>query len=251
MRLIGSLIRRLSPLLRSQAFRLQSQMDIHPRSLWFNRNFARATGGFYPPREKGVRSIKPGQPWDLVRRDMLVLLMRDIEVRGVRGSLAEVGVYRGGTARLIHHYLPHRLLHLCDTFEGFREADTDAEATVTGIEVESRQFADTSVNLVRDRIEPRNGNVVFHPGAFPESCKDSMRGEKFAFVHLDVDLYQPMLAALEFFYPSVVPGGYIVVHDYNAWHGARRATDEFLSEKPEIAVPMPDKSGSAVIVKAG
>ena len=250
MRLIGSVLRRLSPLLRSQAFRLQSQMDIHPQSLWYNPSFARGTGGFFPPTEGDARSIEAGPPWDLVRRDMLVLLMRDLEVRRVYGSLAEVGVYRGDTARLIHHYLPSRPLHLFDTFEGFQKRDTDSEADVTGDEVASGQFLDTSVELVRNRVEPRNGNVVFHPGIFPETCDASIRRERFAFVHLDADLHRPTLAGLQFFYPLVVPSGYIVVHDYNAWHGARRATDEFLADKPETAIPMPDKSGSAVIVKS-
>ena len=44
MRLTGSLLRRLSPLLRRQAFRLQSQMDIHPRSLWHNPGFRAQDG---------------------------------------------------------------------------------------------------------------------------------------------------------------------------------------------------------------
>lgn len=251
MRLIGSVLRRLSPVLRSQAFRLQSQMDIHPQSLWFNPKFARATGGFFPPGEDDARRIEPSQPWDSVRRDMLVLLMRDLEVRRVYGSLAEVGVYRGDTARLIHHYLPNRPIHLFDTFDGFQTRDTDSEAAVTGDAVASGQFVDTSVEQVLDRVQPQNGNVMIHPGAFPESCDDSIRRERFALVHLDVDLYRPTLAGLQFFFPLVVPTGYIVVHDYNAWHGARRATDEFLADRREIAVPMPDKSGSAIIVKGG
>ena len=251
MRLTGSLLRRLSPLLRRQAFRLQSQMDIHPRSLWHNPDFALKTGGFYPPGDRTGRSIEPASPADSVRRDMLVLLMRDIETRGVEGAIAEVGVYRGETARLLHHYLPGRRLHLFDTFGGFDARDTDAEKETTGATVPSGQFGDTSVEAVRRRVAPRNRNVIFHPGLFPESCGAAVREERFALVHLDADLHRPTLSALGVFYPLVARGGYIVVHDYNAWHGARQATDEFLADKPEIAVPMPDKSGSAVIVRAG
>jgi hypothetical protein len=44
-------------------------------------------------------------------------------------------------------------------------------------------------------------------------------------------------------------GGYILVHDYNAWIGARKAVDEFFSTRKEIPIPMPDKSGSALIQK--
>ena len=70
-------------------------------------------------------------------------------------------------------------------------------------------------------------------------------------MHLDVDLYRPTHAGLELFYPLVSKGGFIVVHDYNAWPGARKATDDFLAGRPEVAVPMPDKSGSAVITLVG
>ena len=225
-------------------------MDIHPQSLWHNPAFAGATGGFFPKDDTRERTIEPGSPWDSVRRDMLVLLMRDIEVRGIAGSLAELGVYKGETARLLHHYLPGRRLHLFDTFSGFDNRDAESEAHVTGATVSSGQFGDTSVEGVRRRIAPRNGNVLFHPGVFPDSSEPWVRGERFALVHLDADLHRPTLSGLEVFYPLVTAGGFIVVHDYNAWHGARQATEDFLADKAEIAVPMPDKSGSAVIVKA-
>ena len=251
MRLAGSLLRRLGPLLRRQAFRLQSQMDIHPLSLWHNPDFTSLTGGLYPPRDDRQRSVERLSPTDSVRRDMLVLLMRDIEVREIAGSIAELGVYRGETARLLHHYLPHRRLHLFDTFSGFDPRDTAPELETTGSTVPSGQFGDTSLEKVRRHVAPRNGNVVFHPGRFPDSCDPATRRERFALVHLDADLHRPTRAGLRLFYPLVVPGGYLVVHDYNAWHGARQATDEFFRDKAEVAIPMPDKSGSAVILKAG
>ena len=60
MRLTGSLLRRLSPLLRRQAFRLQSQMDIHPRSLWHNPDFALKTeASIRPGTGPGARSNRP------------------------------------------------------------------------------------------------------------------------------------------------------------------------------------------------
>jgi hypothetical protein len=43
--------------------------------------------------------------------------------------------------------------------------------------------------------------------------------------------------------------GIILVHDYNAWIGARKAVDDFFADKVELPVPMPDKSGSVLIIK--
>ena len=43
--------------------------------------------------------------------------------------------------------------------------------------------------------------------------------------------------------------GIVLVHDYNAWPGVKKAVDEFLSDKLKLVIPMPDKSGSAIFVK--
>ncbi len=52
---------------------------------------------------------------------------------------------------------------------------------------------------------------------------------KWAFVHLDLDLYEPTLAGLEYFWPRLVPGGVIVNDDYlsDLFPGAGIAWDEF------------------------
>lgn len=252
MRLIGALLLRLSPLLQSSAVRLQSQMDIHPRSLWHDPIFAEGTGGFFPPLEgSDTRKIAGSPPWDSVQRDMLVLLMRDLEVRRVFGSLATLGIDRGDTARLIHHYLPERPLHLFSTLADTQRKRSIPTATGNGDIKESPEARDTSLSRVRDRVAPLNGNVVFHPGTFPENRAAALARERFAFVHLGADSREATRAGLNTFFPLVVPGGYIVVHAYNAWHGARKATDDYLADKAEVAVPMPDKRGSAVIVKTG
>jgi O-methyltransferase len=224
-------------------------MDINPVSRWYSEDFVRTTGGFFLPGDPVERKITEFHACDLVRRDMLILFLRTILERKIPGDLAELGVYQGHTARLFHHYLPERPLHLFDTFSGFDEADMTSEAKVTGLKV-AAEFADTSVEMVLKRIAPRQPeNVVVHQGFFPGTIPSGWEEKQFAFVHVDADLYEPILAALRYFYPKVPAGGMIVVHDYNAWPGSRRAVTEFLADKKEPAIPLPDKSGSALIVK--
>lgn len=240
----------LSRLFRHGAFHLQGQMDINPRSRWYNAEFVERTGGFFPAGDRSGREICDLDPWDSTRRDMIVLLLRTLLVRGVAGDLAELGVYQGTTARLIHHYMPDRDLHLFDTFQGFTDRSVSEEQQHTSHDVEPGQFADTSVDSVRRYIGSRNGRVHFHPGYFPESIPAELRQRTWAFAHLDADLYEPTLNALEFFYPRMPRGGVLLIHDYNAWPGARKAVDDFFAGRAELPVPMPDKSGSALIVKA-
>jgi O-methyltransferase len=180
---------------------------------------------------------------------MIVLLLRELVARQIQGDMAELGVYRGLSARLIHHYLPERKLYLFDTFTGFDERDVNAELAATGRKTDRTAFSQTGVRNALANIAPLNANVEVFPGFFPESAPAFLARQKFAFVHLDADLHDPILAGLSFFYGKVVPGGFLLVHDYNSWLGARKAVTEFFRDKPETPIPMPDKSGSALILK--
>lgn len=180
---------------------------------------------------------------------MLVLFLRTILEKNVMGDIAELGVYKGYTAKLIHHYMPERKLHLFDTFEGFTEKSVVAEKEKTDLSISGSDFADTSLDRVKEYISQKNNNVLYYKGYFPESTPENFNQLTFSFVHLDADLYEPIMAGLKFFYPRMSIRGIIVIHDYNAWPGARKAVDEFFSDKKELPIPMPDKSGSVLIVK--
>jgi O-methyltransferase len=161
--------------------------------------------------------------------------------------MAELGVYKGHTARLIHHYIPERPLHLFDTFDGFDSADISTEGSKTDRRPARSDFSDTSVEGVLRYIEPRNDRVHIHKGRFPDSAPASDHSRLYAFVHLDADLYAPIKAGLDYFYPRITRGGFILIHDFNAWPGTRQAVEEFFRDRAEDPIPMPDKSGSALI----
>jgi O-methyltransferase len=238
------LLQHCAGLFQHSSFYLQGQMDIHPQARW-TTSVVSETGGFSPPGERRV--VLDLDAWDNVRRDMLALLLREVLLRRVPGAFAELGVYKGLTARLFHHYAPERPLHLFDTFEGFTNRSNLEELNSVGWSAKS--LSDTSLEAVRHFVAAQNDNVAFHKGFFPDSVPSALQTESFAFVHLDADLYAPILDGLKFFYPRLSRRGMIVVHDYSSWPGPYRAVNEFLSEKPEFAVPMPDKNGSVVIVK--
>ena len=236
-------------LFQNAPFFMQGQMDINPKSRWHNGDFRRSTGGLFPENDDKNRQICNLEPWDNTRRDMLVLLLRTIVEKNIEGDTAELGVYKGSTAKLIHYYMPERRLHLFDTFEGFTGRGAAAEKANTDYSILESHFSDTSLECVKAYISPKNGNVSYYKGYFPESVPENLKQLKFAFVHLDADLYEPTLEGLKFFYPRMSTRGMIVVHDYNAWPGARKAVDDFFSDKNELPLPLPDKSGSALIVK--
>lgn len=184
---------------------------------------------------------------DLARYYFLKLVFDQILKEGLKGDIAELGVYRGNTAFLLAR-MARRLgstAYLLDTYEGFSPDD------LQGIDLaKPRPFRDTSLQAVQSLVG--NENVRFIPGHFPESVAQMPADLSFCLVHLDCDLYAPFRAALQYFYPRLIPGGFLVMHDYSSlscWDGPERAADEFFADKPEKVIPIPDKSGTAAIRK--
>lgn len=165
----------------------------------------------------------------------------------IPGDFAELGVFQGETAKIIHEMDPVRTLRLFDTFTGFEEKDLEIE-TSKDEKYSPTHFSNTNLENVKEYIHG-NENVHFYPGYFPETVQD-LQNEKYAFVHLDADLYKPTIAALDYFYPRLSPGGVIIIHDYNHnWEGLRKAVDEFLTSIPEKIIDVTDWQGSGMIIK--
>ena len=145
----------------------------------------------------------------------------------LEGEMAEVGVYKGGTARMIGKTAAHKAVHLFDTFSGMPAVNKEIDLHREG------EFNDTSLEGVKSFLNNLS-NVHYYPGFFPRTA-DPVKNKSFCFVHSDVDIYQSVKDCLEFFYPRLVKGGIVVFDDYK-WKdtpGVERALDEFLSDKPE------------------
>jgi O-methyltransferase len=180
---------------------------------------------------------------DPIRYSTLALALTRLDRDCIQGAMAELGVYRGETSRLLHICAPERTLHLFDTFTGFPDGFTADKPD---------RFRATSVESVKQRIGDCS-NVFLHVGIFPETALD-VHAERFALVMLDADCYPSTRAGLEFFYPRTVPGGYIFLHDFNNpesdW-GVTRAATEFMANKPERLIEIPDTWGTAFFRRIG
>lgn len=172
-----------------------------------------------------------------------------LEREQIPGDFAELGVYKGCSAKVLHMLAPARRLWLFDTFAGFDDADAASESLK---EVKRRDFGDTSLEAVRAFLGD-SPLFQYAVGRFPATAAALPADARFALVHLDCDLEEPMRAGLEYFYPRLSPGGLLIMHDYGSglWPGTTFAVDQFLRDKPERVVSIPDKSGTAVIVKQG
>ncbi len=154
---------------------------------------------------------------------------------GISGAVAEAGVNRGDFAEYINKYFYDRQLYLFDTFSGFDERDLEIERKLGDDAFLSNSFNSDecfkmgSEDMVIKRM-PHPSNCVIRKGYFPETA-DGLEME-FCFVNLDMDLYEPILEGLRFFYPRMVNGGAILVHDYinERLPGVARAVHEYEEE---------------------
>jgi hypothetical protein len=185
---------------------------------------------------------------DSARLYAFILNLKQVLQEGIRGDFAELGVWRGNSAAVLAHFAEAhgRRVYLFDTFSGFDRRDLTADDAFKPV-----SFGDTSLDLVKSNIGHDNA-CVYIVGFFPDSITTAARETRYAFVSLDCDLYAPMKAGLEFFYPRLVNGGVLLLHDYSSlhWRGAKGAIDEFCKRTLEHVVLLPDKSGTAVIRKS-
>ncbi len=185
---------------------------------------------------------------DYSRFYMLYQNVKQVLSEGVEGDVAELGVFKGNSAYMLAKLAApyNRSMFLFDTFAGFDERDFKNEDTNRM----KHHFSDTSLGGVQNLVG--TANSIYVVGYFPQSIEGKTIPDKFAIVHLDADLYEPMKAGLEYFYPRLSPGGALIMHDYASgeWPGTTRAVDEFFRDKIEKPVIIPDKSGTAVVRKA-
>lgn len=212
----------------------------------------------FPGFREEIIEFNKGQgkyPRDANRWFMLKLLLNEVKSLP-SGDCAELGTYKGKSARVIFGEMADNgKLYVFDTFEGFHESDIIAEKGMSSVKVTKGQYANTHIEMVRKYIlsgcSQDKERLAFRKGLFPHTFS-GLESNKWRFVHLDCDMAKPTRSALECFYPGLVPGGIILIHDFNGAYaeGIQGVVREFCRKNGAVLVPMPDGAGSAVIRKS-
>ncbi|HEY3797821.1 MAG TPA: TylF/MycF/NovP-related O-methyltransferase [Caulobacteraceae bacterium] len=202
------------------------------------------------------------KPYTMTSPDRIIALceaVRYVARSGIPGAVVECGVWRGGSsmaAALMLAELGETSRELClfDTFEGMSEpTEMDKRARDAA---DAGRLLDTSkrdekiwcyspldevkANLAStgypaDRTRFVQGKVEDTlPAAAPESI---------AVLRLDTDWYESTRCELEHLYPRLSPGGVLIIDDYGAWEGARRAVDEYIAAGAPILLNRIDETG--------
>jgi len=234
---------RLRFLLNKAAGRIDSRLDLDDIERYWN--YPR-TGDAYLEAYQHSRRLTASTD-DLAKQMRFHTLMQAVKRvtnRQVSGDVVECGCWRGHSSHMIASALAasdwsgHFLIF--DSFEGglsdksaqdrTQLGDTSPEETLR----QKRLFA-SDQDAVAAVLSPF-AFVELHKGWIPEVFEQTadLGSRRFALVHIDVDLYDPILASLRFFAPRMSEGGIIVIDDYANSHfpGATTAVDEFIAQCP-------------------
>jgi hypothetical protein len=196
-----------------------------------------------------LRYLKACAPYTMVSRERLYAEFQAINYvvsHRIEGDIVECGVWRGGTSMLgamtlLGRQDTSRRIWLYDTFAGMTEPTGDDVSPWDGDNARRIWTA----NRDRDHnkwcfapIEEVRQNLL--STGYPESQVTFVKGDvaktlleqvptKIAVLRLDTDWYESTKLELEVLFPRLSKGGVILIDDYGAWAGCKKAVDEYLT----------------------
>jgi O-methyltransferase len=185
----------------------------------------------------------------MLSRQKLYMLRKLLAVAlRVEGDVFEAGAGSGGSAKLLVDYLAEReakkTVWVLDTFEGYQKIDPIHD----GSHVKLHQCRCKTVDEVRALLKNQKISVHLVKGLIPGTLVE-VGAEKIAFAHIDVNLYEPTLAATEFCLQRMPVGGCIVFDDYGwpATYGARKAIDAACERFNQEVICVPETTQAFLI----
>lgn len=202
--------------------------------------------------EEGLRYSMTGP----ARLLALVDAVRYCVTRGISGSFAECGVWRGGSVltmilTLQDMGIEDRDIYLYDTFEGMTAPTTLDVSDVDGAALEewgrAKQeqrrawkslfdpdvFSEGAVRSLLLGTGYPAARIHLVPGpvehTLPEAAPDQL-----ALLRLDTDWYESTHHELVHLFPRLSGGGVLIIDDYGHWRGARLAVDEYFAKEHPI-----------------
>ncbi|MFA7431379.1 MAG: TylF/MycF/NovP-related O-methyltransferase [Rhodospirillaceae bacterium] len=188
------------------------------------------------------------------RYPSLIRILHHYEIfkmtQDVPGSIAEVGVFRGESLLMWAKFLEifcmgdrTKTVYGFDHFEGLKNLRPE-DGQRNNVMKEGAYNPSDSVADLRDlialfdedRFAPQKPRIKLVDGDVLESIPkwvEENPGVRLSLLHLDLDLYEPTLVALQHLYPLVVPGGLVVLDEYafENFPGESRALEDYFKDK--------------------
>ena len=178
----------------------------------------------------------------------------------IEGDFVECGVWKGGSSMLMAYTLQdagisNRKIYLYDTFEGMTKPG-EMDGPEEKDQWEQGKVTDTLNNMCYSPIEEAKANmdktgypvenIIIVKGRVEDTIPRTI-SSKISLLRLDTDWYESTKHELVHLFPLLEKNGVLIVDDYGAWQGARKATDEYFNKIPNIFFGRIDYTGRIVI----
>lgn len=177
------------------------------------------------------------------------------QTRNLEGDIVELGVGPGRFLAYCASWLkatgsPKRYYGY-DTFRGFpsvseKDKENLSPERLKRVRLGNYAFSKARIEKLIRRLGLRNVELI--EGDFTQTLQEIRL--KISFLYMDCDLYESYKTGLERLYERVVQGGVILFDEYECvkeWPGARRAVDEFFSDKIEKPERLPFSTSYFVV----
>lgn len=183
--------------------------------------------------------------------------VRFVELNRIEGEFVECGVWKGGAVGVmalanLRYGSCRRHVHLFDSFEEICEPDSavDGDRAIREVKQWTKNggtegklvplkgiydhkggpgtIADCK-NLLVQQIGYKEEYIHFYQGWFQDTLPHQYKNiNKIAILRIDADWYASTKICLEYLFSKVVSGGFVIIDDYGAYDGCRKAVDEYL-----------------------
>ena len=193
-------------------------------------------------------ATNPWPDFTLQWRVYIVCWLAD-HIKKLEGDFVECGVNTGAYARAVIDYIDFNSLgktfYLFDTFAGLDPAQISEAEKHAGIETYLNKYKDVYED-VKKTFAPFKVNIV--KGLVPETLNQCY-AEKICYLSIDMNVVEPEIAAANYFWDKIVPGGVIILDDYGFPQHIeqKHAFDAFAREKNVNILCLPTAQG--IIIK--
>jgi O-methyltransferase len=174
------------------------------------------------------------------------------QVKHFEGDFVECGVNTGAYAKAIIKYIDFNSLgkefYLLDTFSGLVPEQLTEDERKAGLAKYLDQYHERDIyQEVKKTFEGDRVRII--KGAVPDTLVEC-KADKVAYLSIDMNCVAPEIAAAEYFYDKVMPGGVIMLDDYGFPQHIHQkiAFDEFAARKNIQILSLP--TGQGVIIKS-
>jgi len=211
----------------------------------------------HPPVELYDQAKQIAQTPDFCAKEMRFYTLSEVIQnhvfrKNLSGDIVECGCHKGHSTHIIASLLKQH--NFQDTFWIFDSFEGISKKSPEDNEGDGYRIPEGVLKAPFDHVKNNLKDFPFtslHKGWIPEIFeKVPLATKNFALVHIDVDLYKPTKACLEYFYPRMSPGGIVFISNYNVsyWPGCRKAVDEFVASN-QITFFLANQVEGCVIVK--